>query len=408
MLQQAEGQLRLHDRAMSASSCGITIADVALPDMPLIYVNEAFARITGYAVSETVGLNCRFLQRDDRHQPGVTALRTAIHAGEHSTVLLRNYRKSGEPFWNELFVSPVYDENCRLTHFVGIQTDVTARVEAEQALQRTLDELRQTQAMLVHSEKMNALGQLVAGVAHEVNNPVSFVNSNLHSLREGVENLLHAYTRLESLAAQPGGASADALQRVRAQGDIDFLQQDLDDLLRASLDGLGRVKHIVEQLRAFSRLDEAARKAVDLRENIESTLLIARGMLHNIQVNLDVAPDLPPLLCYPAELNQAMLNMVINAAQAMPDGGTLNIRAFRDGNDTVIQVADTGVGMSPDVQARVFDPFFTTKPVGQGTGLGMTIAYRIITQQHGGQISVDSQAGRGTTFTVRLPKATGQ
>lgn len=400
-----EARLKLHNRAMAATSCGITIADARQPDMPLIYVNDAFMRMTGYDESETLGRNCRFLQGDDRQQPGLVVIRAAMQQHRDCTVMLRNYRKDGTLFWNEFYASPVRDESGLVTHYVGIQTDATARVEAQEALKQMLVQLRETQTMLVHSEKMNALGQMVAGIAHEINNPVSFVNSNLYSLRGALESVFGAYNTLKDLAlANADDTAQRQIAQVHADADIEFWASDLEDVLRASIDGLGRVKRIVESLRTFSRLDEAEFKRVDLRENVDSTLLIARAALGSAEVVLDIPPELPPLACYPAELNQVFLNIMLNAAQAMPGGGRLTIRARDQGETVSIAFTDTGTGMTPEVQAHVFDPFFTTKPVGEGTGLGMAIAYRIMTSQHRGQIEVVSELGTGTTFTLRLPK----
>jgi len=411
-IQRIQEELRLHDRAMSASSCGITIADALDPNLPLIYVNEAFEHVTGYPVPEVVGRNCRFLQRDDRDQPGLTMLRNALQRGENSTVTLRNYRKDGSLFWNELFTSPVFDPNGKLTHFVGIQTDISSRKSAEEQLvtrtselERTIAELRSTQAMLVHAEKMNALGQMVAGVAHEINNPISFVNSNLHSLRRSLDDLFGAYNKLETLInAVSNPDTLQAAEIIRKESDLDFLQGDADDLLGASIDGLGRVRRIVEALRTFSRLDEAELKIIRLSENIQSTLMIARLELQN---RVDVATDLdhlPAIKCYPAELNQVFLNLIVNAAQAIEGHGSLIIRGKDEPQHIVLTFTDTGKGMTPEVIAHMFDPFFTTKPVGAGTGLGLTIAYKIIHDRHRGKISVESTPGVGTTFTIRLPK----
>lgn len=411
-IQRIQEELRLHDRAMSASSCGITIADALDPNLPLIYVNEAFEHVTGYPVPEVVGRNCRFLQRDDRDQPGLTMLRNALQRGENSTVTLRNYRKDGSLFWNELFTSPVFDPNGKLTHFVGIQTDISSRKSAEEQLvtrtselERTIAELRSTQAMLVHAEKMNALGQMVAGVAHEINNPISFVNSNLHSLRRSLDDLFGAYNKLETLInAVSNPDTRQAVEIIRKESDLDFLQGDADDLLGASIDGLGRVRRIVEALRTFSRLDEAELKIIRLSENIQSTLMIARLELQN---RVDVATDLdhlPAIKCYPAELNQVFLNLIVNAAQAIEGHGSLIIRGKDEPQHIVLTFTDTGKGMTPEVIAHMFDPFFTTKPVGAGTGLGLTIAYKIIHDRHRGKISVESTPGVGTTFTIRLPK----
>jgi PAS domain S-box-containing protein len=409
LLARTRAELQLHNRALSASSCGITIADATAGSLPLIYVNDAFCRITGYSHEESLNRNCRFLQREDRDQPELHRLRECLRAGQACTVILRNYRKDGTLFWNELYTAPVMDEAGVLTHFVGVQTDITARVEAEAAvrrerdsLERALAQLRHTQAMLVHSEKMSALGQLVAGVAHEINNPVSFVNSNLHSLRQTLDEVFGAVARLETLAAERGGG--DQARAIRADADLDFIQTDTADLLTASIGGLNRVRRIVDGLRTFARLDEAERKLTDLRENIESTLMLAGVELRSrVQVRLEIEP-LSPFMCYPAELNQVFLNIIINAAQAIPEKGTLIIRGRETPDAVILSFTDDGMGIPPEVQPRIFEPFFTTKSVGKGTGLGLAIVWQIVTERHNGTITVDSAPGAGTTFTLTLPK----
>jgi two-component system NtrC family sensor kinase len=404
-------ELRLHRRAMDYTSCGIVIADARLEDLPLIYINESFETISGYSADEVLGRNCRFLQRDDRDQPAVQILRDAIRKRESCKVILRNYRKDGTLFWNELFMSPIFDESGELTHFVGIQTDVSERVAAEEALQRqrvelarALDELRDAQTMLIHAEKMNALGQMMAGIAHEINNPLSYVYSNIHSLRGTITDVFDAYNRLEALIQAEAAALAESAAKIRSDADLDFVFADVGDLLHASLEGLGRVKRIVQALRTFSRLDEAEKKLADLHEAIESTLIIARRTLGTkIRVVLEL-DNLPEIVCYPAELNQVFLNIILNAGQAMPEGGVLTIRGRDLGDRVLLEFSDTGIGMTPEVKAKIFDPFFTTKRVGEGMGLGLSIAYKIITDHHQGTISVESAPGAGATFTITLPK----
>ncbi len=407
-----EDQLKLHDRAMGASSCGITIADALVPDMPLIYINEAFTRITGYPPNETIGRNCRFLQNDDRDQPELMLLRAAMRDSQECKVVIRNYRRDGTLFWNELFTAPVLDGSGRLTHFVGVQTDVTDRVVAQAellarkaALEHALNELRETQAMLIHSEKMNALGQMVAGVAHEINNPISFVNSNLYSLQTTIHDLNNAYQQLEALISATGTQDQQiAAAAVRAAADLDFVVDDVGDLLKSSLGGLSRVKRIVDALRTFSHLDEAELKTTNLQEDIQSTLMIARLELKDrVEVILDL-DNLPPVKCYPAELNQVFLNIIVNAAQAIEGRGTLTIRGRDEADHICLEFNDTGKGMSPEVMANIFHPFYSTKPIGSGTGLGLAIAHKVITGRHNGTITVDSTPGKGSTFTLRIPK----
>jgi PAS domain S-box-containing protein len=402
----------LHERAMAASSCGITISDARDPQLPLIYINPSFEAITGYSSSDALGRNCRFLQRDDRSQSGLFALRGALLRGNSCHVTLRNYRRDGELFWNEFYLAPVHSESGTLTHFVGIQTDVTARVLAEAQLHRkqsdleyTVNELRDTRMMLIHAEKMNALGQMVAGIAHEINNPISFVNSNLFSLRDALRGIFEAYERLEAFSRQQVvGDEGRTIADIRADADLDFVVSDVDDLLAASIEGLARVKHIVESLRRFARLDEAEYKMTNLRECVQSALLIARGELNGrIDVVLDL-DHLPDIRCYPAELNQVFLNIIVNAAQAMPERGRLTIKGWDEGGRVCLAFADTGMGMTPEVQEKLFTPFFTTKPSGVGVGLGLAIAYKIVVDHHRGAITVNSLPGEGSTFTVSLPK----
>ena len=271
----------------------------------------------------------------------------------------------------------------------------------------TLEELRETQAMLVHAEKMNALGQLVAGVAHEINNPISFVINNLHVLKSSFEDVLGAYQELEGLIkserSQPLVQSA---VRLRSEHDLDFITEDCNDLLKATLDGVLRVKKIVEDLRTFSRLDEAEIKEIDLMEGLKSTLRMVGPELtkRSIVVEID-AESLPPVCCHASQMNQVFMNLIINAAQAMNDGGLLKITAKSEEDQIYLDFADTGAGIPDDIKDKVFNPFFTTKPVGSGTGLGLSLAYKIITDNHRGTLTFDSTINEGSVFHVKIPRS---
>jgi hemerythrin-like metal-binding protein len=257
---------------------------------------------------------------------------------------------------------------------------------------------------LLQSEKMAAVGQLAAGVAHEINNPIGFVNSNLGSLRLYTGQLLEIIDACEVCAATQPAALAGYLE-IKAKADLPFLREDLSDLLKESQDGLDRVKHIVQALKDFAHPDSGEMVDADLLVGLESTLNVVSSQLKS---KADIVRELTPLAlvrCIPGQINQVLMNLLINAAQAIEGNGTITLRSGTDERYVWIEVADTGCGMSDEVRKRLFEPFFTTKPVGKGTGLGLSISWDIIVNKHGGRIDVESEPGKGSRFTLRLPIA---
>jgi signal transduction histidine kinase len=243
---------------------------------------------------------------------------------------------------------------------------------------------------------------MVAGLAHEINTPIAFVHSNLHSLRAELDEILDSHDAM--LKHERPLGDADPVETTQER--LGFVRSDFDELIDTSIDGVLRVKRLVQALRAFARLDEAEDKYATLRDCVDSALTIASGLLGDrVTVTLDL-DHLPAIRCYPAELNQVFLNLIMNAGQSMPSGrmGRIHISGVDDGAALRVTVADNGAGMTPEVQARLFTPFFTTKPAGEGVGLGLAISHRIITERHRGTISVESAVGAGTTFTMTLPK----
>jgi len=287
-----------------------------------------------------------------------------------------------------------------------------ARVEAgnealqreKQALIESLARIERTQGQLLQSEKMAAVGQLAAGVAHEINNPVGFVNSNLGSLASYIDRLfsvIGAYETLEA-ALPPEHPARVAVGEARQAAELDYLRVDIPDLLRESSEGLVRVKRIVSDLKDFSHVDEAEWQKVDLNRGLESTLnVVWNEIKYKAEVTKDFG-DLPPVNCIPAQINQVFMNLLVNAAQAIETAGKITLRTGVDGDEAWVEIADTGKGMSEEVRARIFEPFYTTKPVGQGTGLGLSISWDIV-QRHGGQIAVRSSPGQGCVFRIQLP-----
>ena len=268
-------------------------------------------------------------------------------------------------------------------------------------LARSKAELERLQAQIVHSEKMASLGQLAAGVAHELNNPAGFIYGNMEILRACVAGLerLHEYYDSAPLPAPV----ADGARAVKQEIGYEQLLNDLHSIVADCHSGAERIRDVVQNLRLFSRLDEAEFKKVDLHEGLESTIRLLSQYYgaDRIRLERDYA-DLPLVDCYAGQLNQVWMNLLVNAAQAVGSEGRVRLATSREGETATVRISDTGRGIAPEHLKKIFDPFFTTKPVGEGTGLGLSITYGIV-ERHGGTIGVESRVGVGTTFTVTIP-----
>lgn len=361
----AEQALKLRDRAVRAISQGIVITDSMSPDDPIVYVNPGFEAITGYESSEIIGQNCRFLHGPESDTQTVRAIELAVRNGTQCTVEILNYRSDGTPFWNTITLSPVRDEEHRLTHIVWVQVDSTERKDLE-------DRLRQ-------SEKMEAIGQLAGGVAHDFNNMLAVING--YSSRLARSDNLNEGER-------------EAIDEIRTAGQ--------------------RAAGLTRQLLAFSRKQVLKPMIVDLNETIvEMESMLSRLIGEDIRIRTLLDSSLWQIRIDPGQLEQIIMNLAINSRDAMPDGGVLTIetgntecdgerRDVSPGRYVRFSVNDTGGGMDEAVRDRIFEPFFTTKDQGKGTGLGLASVYGIV-KQSGGQISVESAPGRGATFTILFP-----
>jgi two-component system NtrC family sensor kinase len=280
-----------------------------------------------------------------------------------------------------------------------INRDLTQEREEQRVLIKQLEEAHN---QLLQSEKLASIGQLAAGVAHEVNNPIGFVNSNLGALKRYVEDLLGLLDEYAQVEAELPEASRQRMAAARERAELDYLREDVVALIAESIDGTTRVRKIVQDLRDFSRAGDSEWKIIDLHSGIESTLNVVWNELKYKAEVIREFGELPDVECLPSQLNQVYLNLLVNAAQAIPERGKIIIRTCRDGDFVRIAVQDTGCGIPPEIRARIFDPFFTTKPVGKGTGLGLSVTYGIV-ERHGGRIELESEPGKGSTFTVVLP-----
>ncbi len=281
--------------------------------------------------------------------------------------------------------------------------------EAKNDIESAYKELQQAQSQLLQSEKMASVGQLAAGVAHEINNPIGFIYSNLSSLSGYVKDLKemvgHYETVLEAAQAGQGEEAvkrAGAVQSFKEEIDLAFLLEDLSDVVDESMDGASRVKKIVADLKEFSHVDEAELKPADINRGLESTLNIVKNEIRStIEVEKRFG-EIPLVECYPQQLNQVFLNLLVNASQTIEGKGKIGIQTSAGNGSVVIRISDTGCGIPQEKIKRIFEPFFTTKPVGVGTGLGLSMSYGII-KNHGGTLNVESVVGKGTTFIIELP-----
>ena len=326
----------------------------------------------------------------------------------------------GDRSFVQVVKTPLHDIRGRVIGVQAIFWDVTARKRAEEQLllqnvrlQEMAESerdahaaLKEAQSQLVQSEKLASLGLIVAGVAHEINNPVAFVTNNVAVLGRDVgemRDLIALYEEGDGPIARDLPDLADRIAAFRDRVDMAYTLANVDGLLARSRDGLRRIQQIVSHLRLFAHLDEGDVNEADLNDGVESTvaILVGHARKKSIRLAMDLAP-LPPVTCNAARVNQVVMNLLTNAIDASDEGGEVTVRSRPEGPLVVIAVSDAGCGIEPAVRDRIFDPFFTTKPIGQGTGLGLSISYGII-KDHGGTIEVESEPGRGATFVVRIP-----
>lgn len=455
------------------------------PNGNVISWNPGAERINGYTEAEIIGQPVAQLYPPEDVRAGKPAyeLQVAATVGRFEDES-RRVRRDGSQFWAHAVVTALHDKQGKLRGFAKVTHDITERKRAEAALQKAYDDLeqrvhertaelleanrllrheiverkqaeaglrqseaqlrqqtqqlqqalqrlKQTQAQLVQSEKMSSLGQLVAGVAHEINNPVNFISGNIAHARQYAQDLLHLVRLYQQSYPLPNSAIEEALAEI----DLHFISNDLPKLLNSMQVGADRIRQIVLSLRNFSRLDEAEKKPVDIHEGIDNTLMILQNRLKPkagfppITVRKTYG-NLPLVDCYAGQLNQVFMNILSNAIDALEElthvsqklaleNGTIvsvttpelfcslptiHIQTEQLNSEwIVVRITDNGLGMTESVQTRLFDPFFTTKPVGKGTGLGLSISYQIVVEQHGGNLKCKSVPGQGSEFVIEIP-----
>ncbi|MGB3754930.1 MAG: ATP-binding protein, partial [Rivularia sp. (in: cyanobacteria)] len=319
-------------------------------------------------------------------------------------------------------LNPLRNAEGKIYRIVGTSFNISDRKQAEtqlkqqaQELETALNELQNAQIQLVQSEKMSSLGNLVAGVAHEINDPTNLIYGNINHASNYAQNLLKLVRLYQQYYPQPGSE----IKELASEVDLEFLLTDLPKLLNSIKVGAQRIREIVTSLHTFSRMDESQMKKVDIHQSLDSTLMIlenrifAKSDRSQIEIIKEYG-NLPQLKCYPGQLNQVFMNILTNALDTLEE--SIELKNKTNSNPQIqicteltelgkvtIRIADNGMGIPSDIKGKLFDPFFTTKPVGKGTGMGLSISYQIITERHGGSIECISQPGEGSEFTISIP-----
>ncbi|MFB6345311.1 MAG: PAS domain S-box protein [bacterium] len=377
---EAEQELRLKERAMSSTQEGITISKNDGDDNPLIYVNEGFVEMTGYSRAWALGRDCRFLQGEKTDPDKVARMREAINKNEPISLEVINYRQGGEPFWNKVSITPIRDEQGSVTHYVGIQQDITEKKNRE-------EELRQ-------AEKLAAIGEMSAGLMHEINNPNAFIQGNIEYLRK-------AWGKIKE-ALPESARESDALQSV-----LEELPRTLDEMRS----GTNRIEEIVNNVKLFARRERSdqEKKHFDPIPVVKEALATLGSFSEDyLEARLESDEGEGQIQGDPTEITQIVTNLVKNAIDAVREDessdGNVELEASFDPEEFIIKVQDDGPGIPQDVRSKIFDPFYTTKPTGKGTGLGLSIVNGIVDRLDG-RINVNSSEGVGTRFEVILPRS---
>ena len=334
----------------------------------------------------------------------------SIARGEAAESEMRVLHHDGSTRWIRNRCFPIRDETGRVARVCGIAEDTTVRREAD-------EERRQMEVQLHHAQKMESIGQLAAGIAHEINTPTQYIGDNTQFVQDGFRDLtvlLAAHGRLLD-AAKQGGVTPELVAEVEAAAvaaDAEYLAVEIPKAIEQSLQGVKRVSKIVGAMKEFSHPGSNEKTAIDLNRAIDSTLTVASNEWKYVaEMVTDFDPALPPVSCLPGEFNQVILNLIVNASHAIADvvgdghggKGTVTVSTACVGDCVQVRIGDTGTGIPEEIRCKIFDPFFTTKGVGKGTGQGLAIAHSVVVDKHGGTIDVESEVGKGTTFIIRLP-----
>jgi len=372
-----------------------------------VYSSPSYERVLGYSPEEIQALGSLDLLHPDDMARVETSLANMFQDPDGISHLeYRLKTRLGEYRHFESVGRRIQQGTGSIPQALIVARDISDRVRAQLEKDRVEIQLRQAQ-------KLEAIGQLAAGIAHEINTPIQYIGDNNVFLQESFQELFGFFADLKRTLAADSPLDRAALARALETVDLDYLEEEIPKAIHQSLDGVSRVSRIVSAMKEFSHPGTEARERIDLNRAIENTLTVSRNewkYVADLQTDLD--PGLPMVPCFPGELNQVVLNLVVNAAHAIAEvtggqdsgrRGLIRVSTRIDGPEVMIQVSDNGKGIPEAIRSRIFEPFFTTKPVGKGTGQGLAITHSVIVDKHGGRVELESEVGQGTTFTLRLP-----
>ncbi len=388
----------------------------ALPDLialidveqRVIRCNKAMIKAMGVPFEEAIGQPCyKYIHQTERPPSFCPHVATLKDGRPHKVEI---YDEKGDKFF-EIRTVPYRDPDGTVIGTVHIVSDITFRKKAE----RERDKMH---AKLMHAQKLEAVGELAAGIAHEINTPIQYVRSNLDFLKDGFDDILQVLTNYEGLLEK--NKKGEDVKKIIGEieekvdeVDLDYLKKEVPLAISQSLEGIDKVSHIVRAMKEFSHPASRAKEPNDLNRIIENTITISKNewkYVANLEKDLD--PDLPMVPCLADEIGQVVLNMIVNAVHAIEDKignkkgevkGKITIKTRHNNGFAIIKISDTGIGIPKEILNRIFDPFFTTKEVGRGSGQGLAISRSVIVEKHGGEIEVDTKPGKGTIFTIKLP-----
>jgi PAS domain S-box-containing protein len=417
-------QLELRDHALDATPTFFVICDLQAPVPIIVYCNKVVAEQHGFVRHEMIGKPASILTRwVGRNSSYDTDVRAALLAGQTFHYEDEVTRHDGSTFWLGVSIRPLYGSGGRLTHSVAVGADITAKREErrkKQELQdKLVEEMKERERVVIElqtAQKLESVGRLAAGIAHEINTPIQYVGDSLYLLRSAYDEfnqLLDSIGQaIDILPDSPVRAGLRLeMEALTKKHDVDYLRAEMLKAFERTFDGVERVTKIVKAMKEFAHPDAEEQHAADLNHAIETTLIVASNEYKYLAKISKEFSELPQVVCNVGELNQVFLNLIVNAAHAIQDAGKdmntgeIKICTAVDGDAAVIKIADNGCGVPAENLSKLYDPFFTTKEVGRGSGQGLTIAHSIVVDKHGGHISVSSTPGVGTEFTLRLPVA---